>query len=151
MGAWDSTRKFFNSIPVAGGLTQSIFGSPEQEESARTASRIQQELEASRPENAAQRMRVAQQSALAFAPLGNMMEGMYGPGARIDTQAMLRNPLMSPNAQHPAFRAPLNAPMAHGGGPTAGDATGFPGSPQQPQQVPQGVPMQPAFAPPRGR
>lgn len=101
---WNVARSHFNALPIIGGIGESIWGSPEQEEAERTAAKIAAELEASRPERADQRMRAMNQSALAFQPMQQLMGGMYGPEAVMDIKGMTQNPLLSQNATHEAFR-----------------------------------------------
>lgn len=104
MGTWDKARSHNNALPLIGGIFEGIWGSPEHEESVRTQRRIQEEMEAQRPERAEQRMRAMQSSLEAFRPMSEYMRGAYGQDAALDVGNMATNPLVSPNSSVAAFR-----------------------------------------------
>lgn len=101
-GIVDSGRSFLNSLPIAGGIFEGLFGSPEQEAHARELARVKAAYEAYRPEMQANRFGAMQNQSAAFGPMQQLMGQMYGPGAQMDFSKIVQNPFA--NSQNPKMR-----------------------------------------------
>ena len=137
MGFFDFGRSFINSLPLAGGITTSLWGDPSQEAHQDSMKQAQGMMGQQRSNMMDGRMNAMNQGALAFGPrnqmLGQMM-GQRGPGAQaMNLAPMMQNP-MTPQHQGSIRQAafgsapPTQAPPGYGGGP-AGSSGTFGGMP----------------------
>lgn len=85
-------RSFVNSLPVVGGVFESIWGSPEQEAKQAAMEQAKQAMFAYRPMAMDTRMNAMQNSAAAFGPMQQLMGQMYGQGAQTDMSKLISNP-----------------------------------------------------------
>jgi hypothetical protein len=85
-------RSFFNSLPVAGGLFESLWGSPEQEAKQKAMAEAQQAMFAYRPVAMDARLGAMNNMSAAFGPMQQLMGQMYGPAAQTDMSKLIGNP-----------------------------------------------------------
>ena len=94
MGFLDWGRNFFNSLPVVGGLTSTLWGDPQQEAMQKAFEQTQQELRKQRAYNMDTRANMMNQAQLAFGPRNQMLGQMMGQqGPAMDLSAILKNPM----------------------------------------------------------
>src|SRR4029450_2503522 len=94
MGLFDFGRKFFNSMPLVGGITSNIWGDPSQEAHQRSCEQSGEDLAKQRAYMMDARMNAMNQGALAFGPRNQMLGQMMGQsGTAMDLSQMLQNPI----------------------------------------------------------
>lgn len=115
-------RRFFNSLPVAGGLLSSIWGDPGQEAHQAAMRQAQEMLKGYRNDQMDSRMNAMTQGAQAFGPRNDMLGQMMGQqGPAMDLAPMMQNP-MSPGMQNGIRAAAFGGNAPPGDGRNVGGA-----------------------------
>lgn len=124
-------RSFMNSLPVAGGLFESLWGSPEQEAHQKSMEQAKQAMFQYRPWAMDAGMNVMNNQAAAFGPMQQLIGQMYGNGAQMDFGKIIQNPF---SAEHQANIRGMVNPQQRQGGPgmqtTQSDGYGMPSGAQ---------------------
>jgi hypothetical protein len=92
MSFLDGARSFVNGIPILGGITESIWGSPEQEEMNARMGRVHKAYQQYRPQMMEAQMNAFNNMSHAFAPTNNLLTQMYGQGSAPDMGQIVQNP-----------------------------------------------------------
>jgi hypothetical protein len=138
MGFFDFGRKFINSLPIAGGITTSLWGDPSQEGVQDAYKHAQEEQAKQRSYMMDARMNAMNQGALAFGPRNQMLGQMMGQqGPLMDLGPMMQNPMSAAQQNDIRTQAfgsapPTNAPPGYGGQPTAAGGAFTGTGPQNP-------------------
>ena len=85
-------RSSINKLPFIGGFTESLFGSPEQEEMQRQMAKSVQAYQQYRPQIMQAGMNAFGNQAAAFAPTNQLISDMYGPQYATDMRKLVQNP-----------------------------------------------------------
>ena len=85
-------RSGINKLPFIGGITEGLFGSPEQEEMQRQMQKAQQAYQQYRPQVMEARMNAFNNTSNAFNGTNNLIGQMYGQQFAPDMSKIVQNP-----------------------------------------------------------
>jgi hypothetical protein len=87
-------RRFFNSLPIAGGVFSGLWGDPDQEAHQKAMQQAQEMLKGYRSDQMDSRMNAMTQGAQGFGPRNQMLGQMMGQqGPAMDLAPMMQNPM----------------------------------------------------------
>lgn len=123
MSAGDTVRKVAGSVPIFGGLLNSLWGDPIEEDKQDKLKQVEQMYAQHAPVMNQGRMTGLKNQEGLFGNISSMLQQMYGPEAGLDFSSLNNNPFPQQQwkpAPKPPAPAPPPPPPAGGGMPNQG-------------------------------